>query len=146
MGDEADQFIKMIEETLGEDKVSEIYKMAIGNTNMLSSVSDPYTPYMTTASNTISKHGVDYYMAYAQPNLLTIQETINNDIIRGLSEDEVKKRVKSDMARQLANEIMASKVTFTAQDNYAENTKIVRAKTYVFTHDQLVKFVENMLR
>ena len=89
---------------------------------------------------------VDYYMSYAAPNLLTLQETIANDIIHQAGEDAIKKRVKQDMAVKLGQEIVASKVTFTAQENYLEHTRIIRAKTYVFNADELKRFIEKCIK
>lgn len=111
-----------------------------------STAASPYDYSTNTIMTTQHQQNVDYFMSYASPNLLTIQETINNDIIRGISSDDVKKRIKLDIAHQLANEIVASKVTFTSQENYAENTRIVRAKTYVFTAEQLKAFVEKCIK
>ena len=120
---------------------------------MLASVSSapsvavsPYD-YSTNTNITMTtqhQQTVDYFMSYAAPNLLTLQETIANDIIVGVGEDAIKKRVKQDMAVKLGQEIIASKVTFTAQENYAEHTRIIRAKTYVFTADELKQFIEKV--
>lgn len=106
----------------------------------------PANPYNTTASNAAPIHGVDYYMAIAQKNLLTVQQTIDHQMIENVGEDAMKKRIKSDIASQIAQEMVENKITFTAQDNRLELTRIVRAKTYVFTHDELVKFVEKCIK
>ncbi len=118
----------------------------------VSSASSVAVPPYGAATNTnvimTSQHqqNVDYFISYAAPNLLTIQETIGNDIIVNIGEDALKKRIKADIARKLAEEIVASKVTFTAQENYAEHTRIIRAKTYVFTADELKAFVEKCIK
>ena len=118
-----------------------------------SSVSGPATTIGGAATNTgnvsiTTQHqqNVEYFMSYAAPNLLTLQETIANDIIAQAGEDAIKKRVKQDMAVKLGHEIVASKVTFTAQENYAEHTRIIRAKTYVFTADELKLFIEKCIK
>ena len=123
--------------------------------DMLASVSSapsvavpPYGAATNTNVIMTTQHqqNVEYFMSYAAPNLLTIQETIGNDIIAQAGEDAIKKRVKQDMAVKLGQEIVASKVTFTAQENYAEHTRIIRAKTYVFTADELKAFIEKCIK
>ena len=121
--------------------------------DMLASVSSapsvavsPYD-YSTNTNITMTtqhQQTVDYFMSYAAPNLLTVQETIGNDIIAQVGEDAMKKRIKKDVAFKIAEEIVTSKVTFTAQENYAEHTRIIRAKTYVFTADELKQFIEKV--
>ena len=106
-------------------------------------VPNTYTSY--TTPNAPFKHGVDYYMAYAQPNMMAVNMIIQNDAYQSVDEDVMKKRIKSDICRQLAEELVASKVTFTSQENYNDATKTIRAKTYAFTHDELVNFVKNIL-
>lgn len=121
---------------------------------MLASVSSasaapaPYSAATNTNVIMTTQHQetVDYYMSYAAPNLLTLQETIANDIIHQAGEDAIKKRVKQDMAVKLGQEIVASKVTFTAQENYLEHTRIIRAKTYVFNADELKRFIEKCIK
>ena len=132
--------------------------MAVMNPNnpfgMLASVSSasaapaPYSAATNTNVIMTTQHQetVDYYMSYAAPNLLTLQETIANDIIHQAGEDAIKKRVKQDMAVKLGQEIVASKVTFTAQENYLEHTRIIRAKTYVFNADELKRFIEKCIK
>lgn len=112
-----------------------------------SAASAPPTPANSTlSSNSAPIHGVDYYMAIAQKNLLTVQQTIDHQLILDVGEDAMKKRIKSDIASQIAQEMLENKITFTAQDNRLELTRIIRAKTYVFTHDELVKFVEKCIK
>ena len=118
-----------------------------------SSVSAPATTIGGAATHTgnvsiTTQHqqNVEYFMSYAAPNLLTIQEVIGNDVIAQVGEDAIKKRIKADIASKLAEEIVASKVTFTAQENYAEHTRIIRAKTYVFTQEQLKSFIEKCIK
>lgn len=115
-------------------------------TSALAAPPVPANPFNTTASNSAPIHGVDYYMAIAQKNLLTVQQTIDHQMIENVGEDAMKKRIKSDIASQIAQEMVENKITFTAQDNRLELTRIVRAKTYVFTHDELVKFVEKCIK
>ena len=110
-----------------------------------STAASPYGASTNTIIATPHQQNVDYFMSYASPNLLTIQETISMDLIAEMGQDAIKKRVKHNMTSRLAEEI-ASKVTFTSQENYAEHTKIVRAKTYVFTADELKAFVEKCIR
>ena len=106
----------------------------------------PANPFNTTASNAAPIHGVDYYMAIAQKNLLSVQQTIDHTIIQNVGEDAMKMRIKSDIASQIAQTMVDNKITFTAQDNRLEHNRIIRAKTYVFTHDELVKFVEQCIK
>ena len=105
----------------------------------------PYDYSTNTIMTTQHQQNVDYFMSYASPNLLTIQETISMDLIAEMGQDAIKKHVKHNMTSKLAEEI-ASKVTFTSQENYAEHTKIIRAKTYVFTADELKAFVEKCIK
>lgn len=91
-------------------------------------------------------HGVDYYMAIAQKNCLQVQQTIDHHVIQSIDEDTMKKRIKTDIAGQFVQSMLEDKITFTSQDNRLEMTKIIRAKTYVFTHDELVKFIEKIIK
>lgn len=106
----------------------------------------PGSPYVTTASNTKPIHGVDYYMAIAQKNCLQVQQIIDHHLIKSIDEDTMKIRIKTDIASQIVQHMLENKITFTSQDNRLEQTKIVRAKTYVFTHDELVKFIEKCIK
>jgi hypothetical protein len=123
--------------------------------DMLASVSSApsvaVSPYDYSANTNITmttqhQQNIDYFMSYASPNLLTIQETISNDVLADIGEDSMKKRIKQDVARKLAEEIVSTKVTFTSQENYAEHTRIIRAKTYVFTADELKLFIEKCIK
>lgn len=146
MGDEkVDEFYKMIQQSLSENGQFNMSTVQPNSNNLLTTTAgNPYD--ITTASNISSSHGVDYYMAYAQQNLLQIQEIINHDVIAQVGEDAMKKRIKKDVAARLVDYIVENKTVFTAQDNLTDLTRIVRAKTYVFTHDELVKFVQNIIK
>ena len=106
----------------------------------------PASPFNTTASNAAPIHGVDYYMAIAQKNCLQVQQTIDHELIHNVGEDDMKRRIKTDIAGQFVQSMLEDKITFTSQDNRLEMTKIIRAKTYVFTHDELVKFIEKIIK
>ena len=106
----------------------------------------PGNAHITSTSNSAPIHGVDYYMAIAQKNLLSMQQTIDHELIHNVGEDDMKRRIKHDIASQFVQHMLENKITFTAQDNRLENTRIVRAKTYVFTHDELVKFIEKIIK
>ena len=123
--------------------------------DMLASVSSSpsvaVSPYDYSANTNITmttqhQQNIEYFMSHASPNLLTIQETISNDVLADIGEDSMKKRIKQDVARKLAEEIVSTKVTFTSQENYAEHTRIIRAKTYVFTADELKAFIEKCIK
>lgn len=114
---------------------------------LASAASAPPTPANSTiSSNSAPIHGVDYYMAIAQKNLLTVQQTIDHKLIQDVGEDMMKIRIKTDISAQFVQHMLENKITFTAQDNRLDHTRIVRAKTYVFTHDELVKFVEKCIK
>ena len=112
----------------------------------LSAGSPSYNSLANLGHGNAPIHGVDYYMAIAQKNCLQVQQTIDHHLMQNVDEDTMKKRIKTDIAGQFVQSMLEDKITFTSQDNRLEMCKIIRAKTYVFTHDELVKFIEKIIK